>query len=116
MKKYGITLLILIILGVLLATYFITQDTRLDKDVFIETTESIRSLQAADKNLLLLIYKSLYNSEFDNDELLDINNEISKEFEELKSKTLESEIAQSNDLRLTIENFDQSFSQRKDIL
>ena len=116
MKKYGITLLILIILGVLLATYFITQDTRLDKDVFIETTESIRSLQAADKNLLLLIYKSLYNSEFDNDELLDINNEISKEFDELKSKTLESEIAQSNDLRLTIENFDQSFSQRKDIL
>ena len=116
MKKYGITLLILIILGVLLATYFITQDTRLDKDVFIETTESIRSLQSADKNLLLLIYKSLYNSEFDNDELLDINNEIAKEFGTLKSKTLEKEIAQSNDLRLTIENFDKSFSQRKDIL
>jgi len=116
MKKYGITLLILIILGVLLATYFITQDTRLDKDVFIETTESIRSLQSADKNLLLLIYKSLYNSEFDNDELLDINNEIAKEFGALKSKTLEKEIAQSNDLRLTIEIFDKSFSQRKDIL
>jgi len=116
MKKYGITLLILIILGALLATYFMTQGTKLDKDAFIDTTESIRSLQAADKNLLLLIYKSLYNSEFDNDELLDINSDISQEFKDLKWKTLTEEIAQSNDLSQAIESFDQSFSQRESIL
>ena len=116
MKKYGITLIILIAVGLILAIYFASQETRLDKDVFINTTESIRNLQASDKNLLLLIYQSLYNSEFDNDELLDINKEISKEFKSLHTVTLSKEIEQSSELRSAIENFKSSFAQREGIL
>jgi len=81
MKKYVLIITILILVGFVLAFQFFNQDQRLDKNLFIETTESIRSLQALDKSLLLLVYQSRFNSEFENDELIDTNTQISKEFD-----------------------------------
>jgi len=116
MKKYALIITILILVGLLLAFRFFTQDQRLDKDVFIETTESIRSLQALDKNLLLLLYQSRYNSEFDHDELIDTNTSISSEFDNLRYEALINEIQSNKDLAHATSEFETHFSSRQKIL
>jgi len=116
MKKYALIITILILVGLALAFRFFTQEQRLDKDVFIETTESIRNLQALDKNLLLLLYQSRYNSEFDNDELADTNEQISEEFDNLRYEALFDEVKNSANLELAIKKFDEHFQSRQEVL
>ena len=116
MKKYAFIITILILVGLALAFRFFTQEQRLDKDVFIETTESIRNLQALDKNLLLLLYQSRYNSEFDNDELADTNEQISEEFDNLRYEALFDEVKNSANLELAIKKFDEHFQSRQEVL
>jgi len=105
-----ISILVLLVLGGLLLTYqYLTQDQRLDKDTFIETTESIRNLQALDKNLLLLVYQSRYNSEFESDELLETNEQISKEFDHLRFEALSNAIKNNEALKTTTNKFSEHF-------
>lgn len=113
MKKYALILTILILVGVALAFTSFNQGQGLDKDVFIETTQSIRNLQSLDKSMLLLIYQSQYNAEFENDELLEINEQISEEFDNLRLDALFDEIQQSQTLRTSITAFDEYFNTRR---
>ena len=116
MKKFILIIAILIFGGLLLAFQYFTQDQRLDKDSFIETTESIRNLQALDKNLLLLIYQSRYNSEFESDELLDTNQRISKEFDNLRFEALSTSIENSSELKTATNKFDEHFKSKEETL
>ncbi len=116
MKKYAIILFILVIIGVGLTVLFFTQDEKLDQTVFVQTTESIRNLQSLDKNLLLLLNQSRFNPQFDNEQLGELNYQISEEFDNLRYEALFEEIEQSPDLSEAINQFEEKFGSREDVL
>ena len=116
MKKYAIILLVLILIGVGLTVRLLTTDQRLDQTVFLETTESIRNLQALDKNLALLLNESRFNHEFDHAQLSDTNYQISEEFDNLRFDALFEEIEASPSLSETVVLFDEQFASREEEL
>ncbi len=113
MKKYAITLLVLTLIGIGLTVLLFTQDEKLDQTVFLQTTESIRNLQTLDKNLLVLLHQSRFNSEFDHDLLTDTSYQLSEEFSNLRFDALFEEIESSETLSTAIENFDNSYASRE---
>ena len=103
-------------LGAVLVWLFINQEERLDQEVFLSTTESIRNLQALDKNLLIQLHASSFAKDFDADGLLDIHYEVSEEFDNLRYDALFEEIEGSVGLSQAIEVFDDNFAQRESAL
>ena len=116
MKKYIIILLILTVIGLGLAVQLFTQGQQLDQTVFLQTTESIRTLQAQDKNLSLLLNESRYNSQFDHSRLSDTNYEVSEEFDNLRYDALFEEIEASQGLSDEITGFEEHFISREEEL
>lgn len=116
MKKYALILLALILFGVGLTIVFFTQDEKLDQTVFLQTTESIRNLQSLDKNLLLELNKSRFNPQFDNEELAELNYQLSEEFDNFRYEALFEEIEKTPDLVNAISAFEDQFNAREEIL
>ena len=116
MKKYALILIILILVGVGLGVQFYTQDDKLDQQVFLETTESIRNLQALDKSLLLLLNQSRFDSEFDHLQIYELDYQISEEFDNLRYEALFEEIEASDDLSAAIQRFHTQFTSREELL
>ncbi|MBX2847771.1 MAG: hypothetical protein KTR16_05590 [Acidiferrobacterales bacterium] len=116
MQKYAITLLVLTLIGIGLTVFLFTQDEKLDQTVFLETTESIRNLQTLDKNLLILLTQSRFNSDFDHEVLLDTSYELSEEFSNLRFDALFEEIEASPELSQAVEEFDQNYASREEEL
>lgn len=116
MKKYALILIILILLGVGLSVQFFTQDEKLNQTVFLETTESIRNLQALDKSLLLLLNQSRFDSEFDHLQIYELDYQISEEFDNLRYEALFEEIENSPDLSASVETFKTQFESREELL
>lgn len=116
MKKYIFILFILLAIGAGLAVLFFSQDEKLDQTVFIQTTESIRNLQSLDKNLLLRLNQSRFNPQFDNEQLGELNYQISEEFDNLRYEALFEEIEQSPSLSKAVQQFEQKFGARDDVL
>ncbi len=113
MKKYAITLLVLTLIGVGLTILLFTQDEKLDQTVFQETTESIRNLQALDKNLLVLLNQSRFNSDFDHGLLIETSDQLIEEFSNLRYEALFEEIEASPALSTAVKNFDDSYASRE---
>lgn len=113
MKKYAITLFILTLIGIGLTILLFTQDEKLDQMVFQDTTESIRNLQTLDKNLLVLLNQSRFNSDFDHDTLIDTSYELSEEFSNLRYEALFEEIEASPALSRAVKKFDDSYAARE---
>ncbi|GAA6138715.1 hypothetical protein NBRC116583_24620 [Arenicella sp. 4NH20-0111] len=116
MKKYAITLLVLTLIGIALSILLLTQDEKLDQTVFRQTTESIQNLQSLDKNLLVLLNQSRFNSEFDHEVLLDTSYQLSEEFSNLRFEALFEEIEGSPALSAAVEKFDDSYASREEEL
>lgn len=116
MKKYAITLFVLTLIGIGLTVLLLTQDEKLDQTVFIQTTESIRNLQTLDKNLLVLLHQSRFNSKFDHDLLTDTSYQLSEEFSNLRFDALFEEIEGSETLGAAVNNFDESYASREEEL
>lgn len=116
MRYYLMILLIVICIGIGLLINFFNQDQSLDETVFIQTTESIRNLQALDDDFSLLLYKSMHNNTFDNTSLSDKDYQISEEFDNLRFEALFEEIESNPDLSTAIANFEEKFVSRDDIL
>lgn len=116
MKKYAIILLALVLLGIGLTFTFFTQDEKLDQTVFLQTTESIRNLQSLDKNLLLELNKSRLNPQFNNEELFELNYQLSEEFDNFRYEALFEEIEKTPDLVAAISAFEEQFNAREEIL
>ncbi len=116
MKNYVIILVILILAGIGLGIQFFTQDEKLDQTVFLETTESIRNLQALDKSLLLLLNQSRFDADFDHLQIYELDYQISEEFDNLRYEALFEEIEKSEELSTSIENFRIQFESREERL
>ena len=116
MKKYVLILIVLILVGVGLGIQFFTQDEKLDQTVFLETTESIRNLQALDKNLLLLLNQSRFDEGFDHLQIYELDYQISEEFDNLRYEALFEEIEKSAELSASIEQFEAQFGSREELL
>jgi signal transduction histidine kinase len=116
MRKYLITLLVLVCIGFGLAIQFFTQGQQLDQTVYLRTTESIRNLQTLDKNLRLLLNQSRFNSQFDHHHLRDTHFELSAEFDNLRFEALFEEIESSPQLSQTVTAFEQAFTDRDALL
>jgi len=116
MKKYALILIVLILVGVGLGIQFFTQDEKLDQTVFLETTESIRNLQALDKNLLLLINQSRFDEGFDHLQIYEVDYQISEEFDNLRYEALFEEIEKSAELSASVDQFETQFGSREELL
>lgn len=116
MKKYALILVVFILIGIALIARFLTQDQRLDQTVFLQTTESIRNLQALDKNFALLLSQSRFNSTFDHSELSGTNYQISEEFDNLRFDALFEEIEASPGLSSAVSEFETQFLSREETL
>lgn len=116
MKKYALILIVLILVGVGLGIQFFTQDEKLDQTVFLETTESIRNLQALDKNLLLLLNRSRFDETFDHLQIYEVDYQISEEFDNLRYEALFEEIEKSAELSASVEQFKTQFESREELL
>jgi len=116
MKKYALILIVLILVGVGLGIQFFTQDEKLDQTVFLETTESIRNLQALDKNLLLLLNRSRFDAGFDHLQIYEVDYQISEEFDNLRYEALFEEIEKSAELSASIDQFKTQFESREELL
>lgn len=116
MKKYALILIVLILIGLGLGIQFFTQDEKLDQTVFLETTESIRNLQALDKNLLLLLNRSRFDASFDHLQIYEVDYQISEEFDNLRYEALFEEIEKSAELSASVEQFKTQFESREELL
>ncbi|MCH2190035.1 MAG: ATP-binding protein [Gammaproteobacteria bacterium] len=116
MKTYGIILAILTVIGIGLTALLITRDEKLDQTVFNQTTESIRNLQNLDKRLLVFLSQSRFNSDFDDDELLEISYQLSEEFSNLRYEALFEEIEASKKLNDAVRRFDDHYASREETL
>ncbi len=116
MKKYALILIVLILVGVGLGIQFFTQDEKLDQTVFLETTESIRNLQALDKNLLLLLNQSRFDEGFDHLQIYEVDYQISEEFDNLRYEALFEEIEKSAELSASVDQFETQFGSREELL
>lgn len=116
MKKYAIILLVLIVIGIALTVQLFTQEEKLDQTVFLQTTESIRSLQTLDKNLRLLLNQSRFNLKFDHEQLSELNYQISEEFDNLRFDALFEEIERSPELSAAVSAFEEKFVSRDEKL
>ncbi len=116
MKKYAIILFILTLIGIALTIVLFTKDEKLDQTVFLATTESIQNLQSLDKNLLVLLNQSRFNSSFDHDILEETNYQLSEEFSNLRYDALFEEIEASPGLSTAVKNFDNHYASREDDL
>ena len=116
MKFYLLILFTLIIIGLGLAYNFFNQEEKLDETVFLTTTDSIRNLQTLDKNLLILLQQSRFNAQFDNESLSETHYQLSEEFDNLRYDALFEEIEASESLSNAIDNFDEKFFMRDEVL
>lgn len=108
--------MVLILIGLALTVRLFTQEQRLDQTVFLQTTESIRNLQALDQNLSLLLNQSRYNREFEHAQLTDTNYQISEEFDNLRYDALFEEIEGSSELSKAVLSFEEQFIEREQTL
>ncbi|RBP51451.1 sensor histidine kinase [Arenicella xantha] len=116
MKKYAIILLVLVAIGVGLTLQLATQEKGLDQTVFLQTTESIRNLQTLDKNLQVLLTQSHLNTDSNSEQLIELNYQISEEFDNLRYDALFEEIESDAALSTAIEEFEAEFIRRDETL
>ena len=83
MKKVIIVIILLMIAGVVLGFYTFQDNKVLDRNVFIETTDSIRNLVLLDNELDIVLLKSRYGIEKNNDTLIQIAQKLDEEFEKI---------------------------------
>ena len=105
MKKYTITVLLLIAAGIYLGYLSIKQSTTIDESVYLETSESVRFLKTLDNSINLLLFKLNYEKANAYTTLDQLNDSISSEFDELRFEALFEEIERSPDLDAKAEDF-----------
>jgi len=98
MKKYTITLLLLIASGLVLAYFTIKQSLEIDQEVYLETSKSVRHLKVLDNSLNLLLFRIRYEDNNSYDSLEELSISISDEFDNLRFEALFEEIESSDAL------------------
>ena len=116
MKFYLLILFTLIVIGLGLAYKVFNEEEKLDETVFLTTTDSIRNLQTLDKNLLILLQQSRFNAQFDSESLSETHYQLSEEFDNLRYDALFEEIEASESLSNAVDNFDEKFFMRDEVL
>ncbi len=106
----------MLIIGVGLAVAFFSQDEKLDETVFLQTTESIRNLQASDKNLSVMLNQSQLDPGFEHESLWELYYQISEEFDNLRYEALFEEIEQSESLSAAVAGFEAEFGSEEALL
>lgn len=105
MKKYTITILLLIFAGIYLGYLAVKQSITIDEGVYLETSKSIRFLKTLDTSINLLLFKLNYEKADAYSTLDQLNVSISDEFDALRFEALFEEIERSPDLDTKAENF-----------
>ncbi len=105
MKKYTITVLLLIAAGLYLGYLSIKQSATIDESVYLKTSESVRFLKTLDNSINLLLFKLNYEKASAYTTLNQLNDSISTEFDELRFEALFEEIERSPDLDAKAEDF-----------
>lgn len=113
MKKYAIILAVLLVIGVGLTYYLVTQGQQLDKSLFSKTSSSIKRLQSLDRDLAMQINSSLYNTNFNSDAVFDLTYQISEEFDALSADALTGDIEARPELNIAITKFKLRFTERE---
>ena len=84
MKKYIITIALLLLIGLVLAVLVYQENEKLNKDLFVETISSVRRLKAFDNELSVSLLKARYGIENNYDSITEITDSIGEEFDRLR--------------------------------
>jgi signal transduction histidine kinase len=95
MKKYLISLSILILIGLGLAYITIKQNMLLDDEVYLETTESVRNLKLLDNQINVLLFSIRHENNENYGILEERGTALSDEFDNLRYEALFEEIESS---------------------
>lgn len=105
MKKYIIGLSILIAIGIALAYLSYKESQLLDDDVYVNTTLSIRNLQAINNDIDIALFNIRHNNK--NEDSINILIEtLSEEFDNLRFDALFEEIEANDNLQKATTNFE----------
>ncbi len=113
MKKYVISLLILIGIGIALAYFTIKQNILLDDNVYLDTTESIRNLKLIDNNTNLLLFNIRHENKTNYSDVEQLSTDISEEFDNLRFEALFEEIESSPELDTATINFESELLEKQ---
>lgn len=114
MKKYVITLLLLISLGVALAYFTVQQNLQYNEEVYLKTTASIRNLKLIDNNINILLFKIRHQNQSSYDELEQLGFDLNEEFDNLRFEALFEEIEKSTALGTATANFEKALRDKED--
>ena len=114
MKKYILTLLLLIGIGGVLAYFTIQQNLQLDEEVYLKTTASIRNLKLIDSNINILLFKIRHENQSNYDELEQLGFDINDEFDNLRFEALFEEIEKSPALNEATIAFEQQLTDKQE--
>ena len=108
MKKYIITLLLLIGLGVVLAYVTLQQNLQYNEEVYLKTTASIRNLKLIDNNINILLFKARHQNQSNYNQLEQLGFALNEEFDNLRFEALFEEIEKSPALNKATISFDEA--------
>lgn len=114
MKKYILSLLGLIVIGILLAYFTIQQNLLLDDDVYLDTTASVRNLKIIDNNINTLLFTVRHKIKENYLELEQRSIDLSEEFDNLRFDALFEEIESSQALNIATTLFEQELLQKQE--
>lgn len=114
MKKYSISLLVLILIGMGLAYITIKQNLLLDDDVYLETTESVRNLKLLDNQLNILLFSIRYENNTNYSTIEERAVALSEEFDNLRYEALFEEIESSPALDAATMAFEKELNEKLD--
>ena len=116
MKKVIIVILVLMIAGAVLGFYTLRDYKALDRNVFINTTDSIRNLVLSDNELDIVLLKTRYGIEKDDKKLITLSRNLSEEFDNLRYAAAFEEIEQIDELDNAVFAYDELLIEKLDFV
>ena len=116
MKKYIITIALLLLIGLVLAVLVYKENSELNKDFFVETISSVRRLKALDNELSVSLLKARYGIENNYDSITEITDSIDEEFDRLRYTGTIVELDFDNPLQKLLSQYEDKSSFKNDVI
>jgi signal transduction histidine kinase len=114
MKKYIISLLVLILIGGVLAYVSFQENKLLDDQVYLDSTVSVRNLKIIDSDLNIELFGVRYENKNFYDDIDGLLSGLSEEFDNLRFEALFEEIESSPELSLAVTRFEEELLEKQE--
>lgn len=116
MKKYIITIAILLLLGLVLAVLAYQENVKLNKDFFVETISSVRSMKALDNELNVSLLKARYGIDENFAAIDRIDDALAEEFDRLRYTGTIVELDFDNPLQKLLSEYEEKAEIKNELI